>query len=113
MKNSILIIMLSLAAFSCTERKAGKENNMTRNAIVNAAPAIDAYAFKTADGWGYSILINGKLFIKQPYIPAIEGVKSFATQADAERTAQLIVEKLRANQRPVIQKEELQKLHII
>lgn len=74
---------------------------------------IDGNTFKTDNGWGYTITVNNKLFIKQTEIPAIEGNKGFATEEDAAKVAQLVINKIAKNESPAVKKEELQKLGII
>ena len=50
--------------------------------------------FKVKGGWGYDVIINGKVFIHQPFIPAVEGGFPFRTREDARKTAILVIEKL-------------------
>ena len=108
MKKIIILLLITSFLFACTQKRTAQQEQHA-----NAAPVIEAVAYSTGNGWGYTICINGKLFIKQPYIPAIEGVKGFTTKEDAEKTAQYIVKKLKADQQPAITKKELKKLNII
>jgi hypothetical protein len=64
-------------------------------------------------GFGYHITKNNKVVIKQLHIPATQGTKAFASKADAEKCAKLVVKKLAKNGGlPTISKEELLKLNI-
>lgn len=64
-------------------------------------------------GFGYHIKHNNKIVIRQETIPAIQGNKAFATKADAEKCARLVVKKLAAKgDLPSISKEELIQLNI-
>lgn len=74
---------------------------------------IDGSTFKTDNGWGYTITVNNKLFIKQTEIPAIEGNKGFVTEEDAAKVAQLVINKIAKNESPAVKKKELQELGII
>ena len=73
---------------------------------------IIAQTFKTNDGWGYSVLINNKLFIKQSIIPVIEGYKAFANEEDAKKVAGLVVNKLKHHEKPILRLDELQRYGI-
>lgn len=63
--------------------------------------------FKTGSGWGYSILYKDKIIIKQSVIPVINDSKSFVTEEDAHKLAELVVKKLKQNISPTVTKNEL------
>lgn len=63
--------------------------------------------FKTNSGWGYSISYKEKTIIKQSIIPVISDKKSFSTEEDALKTADLVVSKLKQNLSPTVTKNEL------
>lgn len=44
--------------------------------------------------WGYDIMMDGKLFIHQPFAPGIRGNRGFSTKEKAERAAKLVIEKI-------------------
>jgi len=73
---------------------------------------LTAATFKTANGWGYIVMANDSIFIKQPIIPAVQGIKSFATEADAAKVGDLIITKIKAHQKPIISIEDLKSLNI-
>jgi len=60
--------------------------------------------------WGYEIWYNGKVFIHQPYIPAVEGNIPFPSKQMAETIGNIIIEKLEHNKLPVVKKDELRKI---
>ena len=68
--------------------------------------------FRTAAGWGYEIEIDGKPFIHQDYIPAVQGKKSFKSPEDALRVGRLLLEKMKNNKKPIITVDELKKMSI-
>ncbi|NHF59582.1 DUF4907 domain-containing protein [Flavobacteriaceae bacterium TP-CH-4] len=59
------------------------------------------------DRWGYQIHFDSKLLIQQDYIPAVNGKQYFTCREDAEKAGQLVVDKIRLNERPSISIEEL------
>lgn len=67
---------------------------------------------KDGGGWEYDIYVDHKLYIKQDRIPAIQGIYGFATKADAEKTAKLVVEKIKQGQIPALSEQELKDLQI-
>lgn len=68
---------------------------------------VDLKTFQTTGGWGYDVRVDSKTFIHQEYIPAVEGQKRFASEADALKTGQLVVRKLTKGQLPTLSKEEI------
>lgn len=93
--------------FSCNNQAPANEA-----ATANQQETIYAQTFKTTEGWGYAVVINGKTFINQAYIPVLEGNKGFANEADAKNVAALVVNKLKKHEKPTIHLEELQQLGI-
>ena len=65
-------------------------------------------AFRSDHGWGYDILMNNKVYIHQPYMPAVEGQVPFNDKQSARKTARLVVNKIRKHKSPFVTKEELQ-----
>jgi hypothetical protein len=69
--------------------------------------------FKSGEGWGYSITANGKVIIKQPYIPAIGNKVPFHSKKDAAKTGRMMLKKIQHGDSPTITIEELRKAGII
>lgn len=64
-------------------------------------------------GYGYEIYNEGKLYIRQPIIPAIPGNHGFKTKADALRTGNYVKEKIdKGIMPPSMTIEELKKLKV-
>ena len=64
--------------------------------------------------YGYDILLDGKMMIHQPSIPAMPGNEGFKTKADAKKTAELVISKIRKGEMPpTVSVEELKKLKVI
>lgn len=75
---------------------------------------IEAQTFRVGKTWGYDILIEGKTYVHQASIPAVSGNQGFKTEADARKTAQLVIKKIRQNQMPPsVSLEELRQLGVL
>jgi len=73
----------------------------------------DTIAGSNLSGYGYDILINGKLYIHQPYIPAINGSAGFLSEDDARKTSEYVAEKFKnTHSLPAVSKQELDSLEI-
>lgn len=71
---------------------------------------IESNIFKVGNGWGYNILVDQQLLIRQEFIPVIPEQHAFPSKEKAAQTAQLVVEKLKAGQPPTLTREELEKI---
>ncbi|KAF2082968.1 DUF4907 domain-containing protein [Flavobacterium sharifuzzamanii] len=69
--------------------------------------ALRTASFKTNSGWGYTIAYKEKIVIKQSIIPVISDTKSFETERDALKVANLVKQKLKQNLSPTVTKNEL------
>ena len=63
-------------------------------------------------GFGYQIVKKNKVLINQPFIPAIQGNKTFKTEEDAQKTANLVVSKIDKYSLPKISVHELDSMKI-
>src|SRR5258706_4435079 len=58
-----------------------------------AASDLKYFIIRVPDNkFGYTIFINGQMYIEQKTIPAIQGNQGFATNEDAEKIAKLAIE---------------------
>ena len=71
---------------------------------------LSAKVFEALNGWGYDILVDGKLFIHQESIPVMEGKKAFSKQVQAEQTARLIINKMKRGRGITVTTFELQEI---
>lgn len=71
---------------------------------------LESRVYRVKDGWGYDILVNERLFIRQESIPVIEAGKTFSTAEQAKQTAQLVINKLKTGQSPALSKFDLEKI---
>lgn len=65
---------------------------------------------KQGDGWGYKIYVKGKLVINQPMMPAIPSGKPFPCEKAAQKTAELVVQKVGRKQLPTVTTQEVNKI---
>lgn len=69
--------------------------------------------FSDTIGYGYEILNNGKLYIRQPIIPAIPGNHGFKSKADAQKVGNMVKEKLEKGiVPPTVSVDELKKMKV-
>jgi hypothetical protein len=73
---------------------------------------VHAEAVQTAYGWGYNVLADNKVYIKQEFIPAVPGKLGFKSADDALQVGNLVVKKISLNQPPTISVKELDSLGI-
>lgn len=69
--------------------------------------------FQHSEGWGYAILVEEEPIIRQPYIPAVSGVKPFKTECQARKAGQLVIKKINKGGVPLITYEELDSLGVV
>jgi hypothetical protein len=68
---------------------------------------------QTAAGWGYEIFVDKKLYIKQAYIPGIDGMHAFKSKEDAMKTGRVVLDKLEHGKVPAITLNELKELKVV
>ena len=131
----VSLLAISLFLFSCGNDEAGetvsnKDNVIEENPEVvsdlsndlledTAATVFESTYdketfFTEGIGWGYRILVDGKTFINQPHIPAIQGNKGFSSEEKAMITADFAIEKIKNGiSPPTISPEELETLGVL
>jgi hypothetical protein len=63
--------------------------------------------------FGYDILVNEKVFIHQPTVPATVGNQGFTNKKDAQTVADLVTHKIRQGEMPPkVSVEEIKKLNL-
>lgn len=67
---------------------------------------------KTGSGFGYQILKKEKVFIDQPFIPAVIGEQQFKDSLQALKTANLVIKKITKKSFPRISIDELDSMKI-
>jgi len=84
----IILLPLLLILFCFRFREMGSRNEMQP----------ELQTFQLGDGWGYKVLMNKKVMIYQPTIPAIDSLRPFPSKASARRIGSLVVERIKKNQ---------------
>lgn len=64
--------------------------------------------YRLQDGWGYRILMNDKVLIDQPTIPAIDTLMAFPDEASARSIGLLVCDRIAGNMNFSITKEDIQ-----
>ncbi len=113
-------VVIALSLFSCTSNIPDEKRNesATHKDILSMNPDSNntwiSRVFSNGTGYGYEIIKDGRVFISQPFIPAVQGNISFSTSEKASKAAALIVFKLQHNQLPpTVTKEELDSLGVL
>jgi Domain of unknown function (DUF4907) len=73
---------------------------------------VHAEAVQTVYGWGYNILADDKIYIKQEFIPGVAGKLGFKSREDALKVGNLVVKKISLNQSHSVSASELDSLGI-
>jgi hypothetical protein len=106
------ILFFTIVLFCCC--KGEKQKEETSPSSQNKKDIqITVYKLEDSTNFGYDILTNGKLYIHQPHIPAINSLKGFHSESDAKKTAQCMADKIeRGVSPPSVAIEELDSLGI-
>lgn len=138
--NGLILFVFGLFLSSCTF-EAGKETNtQTADSVATketvsdntnsngtspsttqvSTTVIDSFEVKTfmnqgaPGGFGYDILMGGKIYIHQPHIPAVAGNNGFPSAESALKTGTFIISKIRKNiMPPSVTKNELDSLGVL
>lgn len=110
----ILLIFVLVGVVALIEKNRHKKVNITQSAQpVQSALNIEKEVYQIdKDSYGYKILVNGGVYINQPYKPAVAGNQKM-TKEEAEKLANLVIEKLKKNlnESPSLSVEEVMGLH--
>lgn len=64
--------------------------------------------------WGYNIAVDGKKVINQPHVPGVSGEKGFKTKAQALKTADFVIHKIKHHSfPPSVSAKELDSLGVL
>ena len=136
MRTVILSVVIALIGVACSnatknEIKQTKDPIAVENQIpAQQTPAENPYKDAKVDirifsndtikqepkltGYGYDILIYDAVYNHQPHIPAINGVRGFHTLEQAQKTAELVVFKIKNNvMPPSLSVKELDSLDVL
>lgn len=72
-----------------------------------------AQVFRVDSGYGYRIITKQGILIEQPFIPGVQGKVPFSSEEEAQKVAELVVDKLRNREVPTVLYKELEKLEVV
>ena len=109
-----MIDMKKITSFilGCSLIVACQSNTGPTKVAANATPAIRVDAMAVGNGWGYMIVVDGRPFIRQDYIPALAGNQVFKSKADAEKTGLWVADKMKKNERINVTTDILEQLGV-
>lgn len=70
---------------------------------------LEVQTVQWGEGWGYQIVMNGKVLIYQPTIPAIDTLMAFPDEESARVVGSIVLEKLNNNRDFTITITDIQK----
>ncbi|MBS1628233.1 MAG: DUF4907 domain-containing protein [Bacteroidetes bacterium] len=121
----ISVAGIAVLVLSCNQHKPEETKNNVLPADAVAKEQMDKAKksdsiyvelkiIKTDFGYGYEIYKNHEPFIRQDYIPAIEGRKGFVSEEEAKRLGDYVVKKMTEGkmQFPSVTPAEIDSLHI-
>ncbi len=106
-------MMLFASCRQAPPRVKEKKDHYTTNPQQKNGSTYQITTMRHENGWGYQIRQNQKLLLDQPTIPGRPGVQGFQNQEDAQKVAELVVSKLKANIfPPTVSEDDLKNLNI-
>ncbi len=78
--------------------------------FIHPKPDYTYTIIKTKAGWGYDILQKGQVVIHQEYIPAVQSLQGFPSKEQAEKTAGLVISKMRSGGFPSVTNAEINEI---
>jgi len=76
--------------------------------LKGARNGIMTETFTVQNGWGYEVIVNGKTYIHQPFVPG-NNRAPFPSEKAARKAARLVESKIKAGLTPNLTREELEK----
>lgn len=75
--------------------------------LPSSSEKAELQVFPTDEGWGYQVVVNAKVLIYQPTIPAIPANQSFPTEKSAREAGRLVMKKMKAGKDFSLSTEEV------
>ena len=103
--------LMVLIIFGCSrvEQEHTDKNDSPRFSSIRDSIFVTPFG-----GYGYDIIVDGKVIIHQPHIPVIAWQSGFVSVEDAQRTAQRVISTMEQNQfPPQLTMTELKELGIV
>jgi hypothetical protein len=64
--------------------------------------------FQSNGGWGYNILLNEKILISQPMVPAIDTIMPFPSEKSARKVGELVLKRIINKENFSVSKQEVE-----
>ena len=107
MKNHLVLLTILCASFLAVQPSLAQTSSKKLPAKKLGFQVISA----AENTWGYAIMMDGKLFINQPFAPGIRRNRGFSTEKKAEWAAKLVIEKINNGiMPPSLSVDEVQKI---
>lgn len=110
----IALIVCLFILFNCNAF-AQSATQTSPNAVQSREPSFTYHVITAPGGtYGYEILRNNKMFIRQVNIPGMPGINGFKQKLSADRVARLAIQKLKNGEMPpTITEKDLKKLNAL
>lgn len=103
------ILVISIAAVICVATYF-IVRSLAESRGQSSRQKFSSRVFRVAEKWGYEILVNDKVFIRQETVPAVNGMQGFDNPDQAMQTAALIINKMKSGQHPTVTTFEIQQI---
>jgi hypothetical protein len=114
-------LLFSGESIGQTDKKVSESRDFQNSGFPNTGqknPTAAGFSFKLIPAANntlcYDIYSDGRLLIHQPSVPGLPGNEGFATAADAEKVARLVIQKLKNGEMPpTVTIEEMKDMRVI
>ena len=111
------LFAIALLVFVISKIKQNKQSTEIKPAAIEQkkdSVFVELKTIKTGFGWGYEIYKNKQLFIRQEYIPALEGRIGFVNEEQAKKIGNWVIQRMTQGrmQLPAITPKEIDSLGI-
>ncbi|HEX5002575.1 MAG TPA: DUF4907 domain-containing protein [Bacteroidia bacterium] len=100
-----------------TESKAPQPsvyNPYSKSTITLELFRVDSVDNTGVRGWGYNVMVDGKIVIHQPTVPAVMGNNGFSSEEKAKKAGEFVIYKIKNNiLPPAVTPEELDSLDVL
>lgn len=91
----LLLPVLILLIYFC----AGKMGNLHKRQL-------ELQTIQSGNGWGYQIVMDDKIVIYQPTVPAIDTLMAFPSEYSARLLGQLVLKRMKSKENFSVSREE-------
>jgi hypothetical protein len=105
---TILILIFLFSYQACSDHSAKDQSRPDAGKTVTVS--VKAFTSDHGKTWGYDILADRKTYIRQEFIPALEGNQPFRSKKDALKVGRAVLQKIKNRQSPTLTADEVRKL---